>query len=80
MAQWLLLADGVMSLGILLCLWVQGEEPLAAAAFRQVRGGLGTCSSLAGRGWPLASGFSHVGLLLGRWFLAFIALRLVIRV
>lgn len=59
--------------------WVQGEEPLAAAAFHHVRGELGTCSSLAGRRWPLASGFSHVGLL-GRWFLAFVALRLVIRV
>lgn len=69
MAWQLLLGGGLMFLSILLCLWIQGEEPFAAAVFHQVRGELGACSNLGGRRWPLASGFSHVGLLLGRWFL-----------
>ena len=58
-AQWLLV-NGFKSPSIFLCLGIQGEEPLTAAGFT---GELGTCLSLAGRRWPLASGFRHVGLL-----------------
>lgn len=78
-AQWLLLVDGLMSFKYFSVPLDPGEEPFAAAVFHCVRGELDTCLSLAGRRWPLASGFRHVGLL-GRWFLAFIAQRLVIRV